>query len=230
MSAEIGDLKQQLVDTCGAVIRSGALSMSGHGNISLRVPGRDEFLFTAGGRLDGITAREIVRINFNGEVLEGELPLVAHEVVNMHAVVYQEKNATGCVIHTHAPFATTFAVAGKPILCWSEAAARFGLDEGVPVAAYGPRGSQESVENIRSVLTPGSKAVLLANHGILAFDASAQAAVGVCVALEETAQLALWAAAIGGAREIPAEMRAYTQQRAAEFASAGVVGSGQTRR
>lgn len=230
MSAEMADLKQELVDTCGAVMRSGTLSISGHGNISLRVPGRDEFLFTSGGRLEAITTRDIVRLSFAGEVLEGDLPPVAHEVVNMHALVYQERNATGCVIHTHAPYATTFAVAGKPILCWSESAARFGLEDGVPVAAYGPRGSQESVENIRAVLTPSSKAVLLANHGILAFDASAQAAVGVCVALEETAQLALWAAAIGGAREIPAEMRAYTQQRAAEFASAGVVGSGQTRR
>jgi len=230
MGAEIGDLKQQLVETCAAVIRSGAISMSGHGNISLRIPGRDEFLFTAGGRLSEITPTDIVRLSFDGRVLEGSLPPVAHEVVNMHAVVYQEKGSTGCVIHTHAPYATAFAVAGKPILCWSEAAARFGLDDGAPVAAYGPRGSQESVENIRRVLTPNGKAVLLANHGILAFNETAQGAVGVCTALEETAQLALLAATIGGAREIPAEMRAYTQERAAQFAAAGVVGSGQTLR
>ena len=230
MGADMNDLKQELVQTCTAVLRSGAISMSQHGNISLRVPGRDEFLFTSGGRLTEMTTNDIVRIDFAGNVLEGSLPPVAHEVVNMHAVVYQEKGNTGCVIHTHAPYATTFAVAGKPILCWSEAAARFGLDEGVPVAAYGPRGSQESVENIRTVLTPRSKAVLLANHGILAFNESAMATVGVCTALEETAQLALWAASIGGAREIPQEMRAYTQERAAQFAAAGVVGAGQTLR
>ncbi|MHB8575110.1 MAG: class II aldolase/adducin family protein, partial [Dehalococcoidia bacterium] len=171
----------------------------------------------------------ICRLGLDGTLLEGDLPPVAHEVVHMHTAVYQEKDSTGCVIHTHSPFATAFAVAGRSILCWSEAAARFGMEDGVPVAAYGPRGSKESVDNIRKVLTPKSKAVLLANHGILAFHESALDAVRVCVALEETAQLALYASALGGPRVIPAEMLAYTQQRVQEFAAAGVVSSGVAR-
>ncbi len=230
MADQFAPLRQQVVDIAEAVVRSGTLSMSGHGNISLRIPGRDEILFTAGGTLAGLTPREIARSRLDGTILDGELPPVAHEVVHMHTVVYQEKDATGCVIHTHSPYATAFAVAGRPILCWSEAAARFGLEDGVPVAAYGPRGSQESVENIRKVLTPKSRAVLLANHGVLAFHADAEMAVRVCVALEETAQLALYASALGGAQEIPAAMLAYTQQRVADFAAAGTVSGGEARR
>lgn len=226
MTTDMLALKQQVVDTATAIVRSGTLSMSGHGNISLRIPGRDEILFTAAGALSGLTTDHIVRLHLDGTLLEGELPPVAHEVVHMHTVIYQENGATGCVIHTHSPFATAFAVAGRPIECWSEAAARFGMEEGVPVAAYGPRGSDESVRNIRDVLTPRSKAVLLANHGILAFDRGADETVRVCVALEETAQLALYASAIGGPRVIPPEMLAYTQQRGRAFQEAGVLREG----
>jgi L-fuculose-phosphate aldolase len=219
-------LKQQLLETVHGVVRSGTLSMSGHGNISLRIPGRDEILFTAGGALPGLTLNDIVRLHLDGTLLEGELPPVAHEVVHMHTVIYQVREGTGCVIHTHSPFATAFAVAGQPILCWSEAAARFGLEEGVPVAPYAPRGSDESVANIRQAITPRSKAVLLGNHGILAFDRSGLDTVRVCVALEETAQLAIYASQIGQPQVIPAHMLAYTQERVQAFADAGTLRDG----
>ena len=70
-------------------------------------------------------------------------------------------------IHTHSPYATAYAVAHRPIGCWTEALAMFGLPSGVPVAGYGPRGSDEAVANIRSAVVPGVPAVLLANHGVL---------------------------------------------------------------
>ena len=45
----------------------------------------------------------------------------------------------------------------------------FGLPTGVPVAGYGPRGSDQAVANIRASITPGVPAVLLANLGVLVF-------------------------------------------------------------
>src|SRR5690242_1688966 len=102
MTTDMMALKRQVVDTANAIVRSGTLSMSGHGNISLRIPGRDEILFTAAGALTSLTTDHIVRLHLDGTLLEGELPPVAHEVVHMHTVVYQENGATGCVIHTHA--------------------------------------------------------------------------------------------------------------------------------
>ncbi|HLG69359.1 MAG TPA: class II aldolase/adducin family protein, partial [Chloroflexota bacterium] len=128
------------------------------------------------------------------------------------------------------PYATAFAVANKPIQCWTEAAARWGLEDGVPVAAYGRRGSEESLENIRKVLTPRSKAVLLGNHGILAFGDGPQKTVGICVALEETAQSAMFASLIGQPQAIPPHMLSYTQERMRSFAEAGALSSGHAHR
>src|SRR5207302_6844301 len=139
----------------------------------------DELLFTAGGTLAGFGRDGIVRLGLDGALLEGELPPLAAAVVDMHTAIYRERPDTGCVIHTHSPYATAFAVAGRPIECWTEAFGIFGLDEGVPVAGYGPRGSEQAIDNIRKVLTRRTRAVLLANHGVLAFHRTPAQAVQV---------------------------------------------------
>ena len=87
----------------------------------------------------------------------------------MHTAMYADQPDVACVLHTHSPYATAYAVANRPIACWIEALAMFGLASGVPVAAYGPRGSDQAIANIRAAITPGVPAVLLANHGVLVF-------------------------------------------------------------
>jgi L-fuculose-phosphate aldolase len=110
-----------------------------------------------------------------------------------------------------------------------EALVRGGCVEGVPVAEYGPRGSDQSVRNIETVLQgyEGIRALLLANHGVLAFGDSVQAAVRANMAVEESAEIVMYAEKLGGAKEIPAEMRMATRERAASFAAAGAYSSEQ---
>ena len=64
----------------------------------------------------------------------------------------------------------------------------FGLASGVPVAGYGPRGSDQAVANIRAAITPGVPAVLLANHGVLVFHRTPELAIMVGGVVEEAAQ------------------------------------------
>jgi L-fuculose-phosphate aldolase len=225
VSSAIDSLGEELIRTVQAVVASGAISMSKHGNVSLRVPGRDELLFTAGGSLAVFDREGIVRLALDGTLLEGELPPLAAAVVDMHAVIYQERPDTGCVIHTHSPFATAFAVARRPIECWTEAFGIFGLEDGVPLADYGPRGSKESTDNIRSVLGARTRAVLLANHGVLTFHRTAAETVTLGVVIEEAAQSAVYASGIGGAEAIPPEMLRASHDRAAAFNAAGTAGA-----
>jgi L-ribulose-5-phosphate 4-epimerase len=214
---------KELVETAQAVLRSGAVSMSGHGNISIRVPGRDEIVFTAGATLGQIDESHLVRLSLRGDLLEGELPPIAAAVVHMHTAIYADRPDTRCVIHTHSPYATAFAVANRPLEGWSEAFGIFGLTDGVPLAAYGPRGSEQAVANIRAVMTPKTTAVLLANHGVLAWAADAQRAVQLGVIIEETAQSAILAGPIGGAKIVPAHLLHASLERHAQFESAGAV-------
>ena len=216
-------LVDQVVDTAQRVVSSGAISSNGHGNVSLRVSGADEMYFTAGPSLRSHPASAVVRVGLDGTLIEGDLPPIQAAVVAMHTALYADFPEVGCVVHTHSPYATAYAVANRRIGCWIEALAMFGLPDGVPVAGYGPRGSEQAVANIRSAVVPGVPAVLLANHGVLVFHRTPDLAILVGGIVEEAAQAGIDAVRIGGPVEIPSEMRAAALQRAMSFDSRGTL-------
>jgi L-fuculose-phosphate aldolase len=212
---------EQVVAAAAGVVAGGAISANGHGNISLRVPGAEEMYYTAAPSLKGLTREGVVRVALDGTLIEGNLPPIQGAVVAMHTALYRDQPDVGCVLHTHSPYATAFAVANQPIDCWIEALAMFGLADGVPVAAYGPRGSEQAVANIRDALRPGVPAVLLANHGVLVFHRTPELALLVGGVVEEAAQAAINARALGGPVALPTELRAAALQRAMAFDAAG---------
>ena len=217
------DLAEQVADIAQRVVASGAISANGHGNVSVRVPGAPEMYFTAGPSLRGHPASAVVRVGLDGTLLEGDLPPIQGAVVAMHTAMYADNPEVGCVLHTHSPYATAYAVAHRPIGCWVEALAMFGLADGVPVAGYEPRGSSEAVASIRSAVIPGVPAVLLANHGVLVFHRTPELAIVVGGVVEEAAQAGINAVGLGGPVEIPAELRAAALQRAMTFDRQGTV-------
>jgi L-ribulose-5-phosphate 4-epimerase len=217
------DLAEQVVDVARRVVASGAISANGHGNVSLRVPGAQEMYFTAGPSLRDHPVSAVVRVGLDGTLLEGDLPPIQGAVVAMHTAMYADHEEVGCVVHTHSPYATAYAVARRPIGCWVEALAMFGLSSGVPVAGYGPRGSAEAIASIRAAVTPGVPAVLLANHGVLVFHRTPELALLIGGVVEEAAQAGINTAALGGPVEIPADMRAAALQRAMTFETQGTV-------
>jgi L-ribulose-5-phosphate 4-epimerase len=149
------NLVDEVVAAAARVVASGAISANGHGNVSLRVPGAEEMYFTSASSLRGLGPEGVVRVGLDGTLLEGQLPPIQGAVVAMHTAMYHDRPDVGCVVHTHSPYATAFAVANRAIDCWIEALAIFGLADGVPVAAYGPRGSDAAVSNIRRAVRPG---------------------------------------------------------------------------
>jgi L-fuculose-phosphate aldolase len=214
-------LIDQLRAVAAAVIAGGAIGGNGHGNASIRIPRTDEMAYTSASSLKGLAAEGIARIRLDGTLIEGTLPPIQGAVVAMHTALYADNPDIGCVLHTHAPYATAFAVAGRPIECWIEAMAMFGLAGGVPVAAYGPRGSDQAVANIRAAVRPGVPAVLLANHGLLVFHRTPELAVLANGVVEECAQAAINAGSIGGPMAIPEALRAAALQRAMAFEAEG---------
>lgn len=215
------DLVDQVIATAAAVVAGGAISTNGHGNVSLRVPGAQEMYYTSASSLNGLTADGVARVGLDGTLLAGSLPPIQGAVVAMHTALYADGTDVGCVIHTHSPFATAYAVANQPIDCWIEALAMFGLADGVPVAEYAPRGSEEAVANIRRAVRPGNPAVLLANHGVLVFHRTPELAILIGGVVEEAAQASINARLINAPVAIPDGMRAAALQRAMAFDTAG---------
>ena len=227
-SSEIANYKDQIISSCTALIDSGVMSISEHGNVSARVQGTDTFLLTAGGSLANMTPENIALFSLDGTLLEGAVEPTSAEIVDMHGIVYRLRPDMGGALHTHSPFATSFAVAGEPIPLIYEALARFNMTDGVPVAGYGPRGSKESVDNIATAIEahPNTGGVLLASHGVLAFADTVAGAVRANIIIEESAILGLNARVLGGAKLIPTEMIELTRQRRESFSAAGTQRAG----
>lgn len=207
----------RVIDAAGSVVASGAISVNGHGNVSIRVSGENEMYFTGGPSLRNHSASAVVRVGLDGTLLEGELAPIQAAVVAMHTAMYQDNADVGCVLHTHSPFATAYAVAQRPIGCWVEALAMFSLPSGVPIADYGPRGSDQAVANIRAAMVAGTPAVLLANHGVLVFHRTPELAILVGGIIEEAAQAGINANNLGGPVEIPSDLREAALQRTMSF-------------
>lgn len=212
-----------MIDSAQFLVRVGAISLSHHGNFSVRVPNTDTILLTATSSFDNLKPENLALLDLDGRLLEGEIHPTNAEIVPMHAIVYQERPETGAVVHTHSTYATSFALASKAIACSYEALVRQDMTDGVPLAKYGPRGSEESVANIAKALSTArnTKAVLLENHGVLAFGPDPAAAARANLIVEEAAQMAIFAEVLGGAKNIPPELLKATVARRDAFARAG---------
>jgi L-ribulose-5-phosphate 4-epimerase len=196
----------QLVQAAQRLHEAGVLSHSGHGNMSARLPEPGLLLLTSVSHLTNLTQEQSVVVTFDGEVVEGTLDPTTREIVGMHSCVYRERNDVNAVIHTHSPRATSFALAHQPLPCVYEAFLRFGITEDVPIADWAPRGSVEAVAYIVKQLKehPTAPALLLANHGILAFSRDPLATAQLIIIMEEAAQMTLDARTIGGEKPFPA--------------------------
>ena len=199
------ELRAQLVQAAELLFKSGVMQASGHGNMSARLEGDRMLLTRRGGTIRAMTPDDFVEVTFDGQVLAGELQPDAREIVGMHSGVYRERADVGAVIHTHSPHATGFALANESLPCAYEALLRFGVTDAIPVAGWAPRGSPEHVANIVAQLReyPTVPAVLLGNHGLLAFAADPVATARLVIIMEEAAQMTLAARRLGGERPFP---------------------------
>src|SRR5438067_11002466 len=119
----------------------------------------------------------------------------------MHRLIYSERPDVRAVCHAHPPHGTAFAVAGlvidQPIL--SEVILTLGC---VPLVEYGTPSTDELTEAMQP-LVKNHNALLMANHGAVAYGADVWQAFDRLETLEHTAKIAILARLLGGARNLP---------------------------
>ena len=120
----------------------------------------------------------------------------------MHLLIYREREDVRAVCHAHPPHGTAFAVAGlaidEPIL--SEVILTLGC---VPLADYGTPSTEELTEAMRP-LVRHHNALLMANHGAVAYGADIWQAFDRLETLEHTARIAILSRILGGSKNLPA--------------------------
>ena len=155
------DLKEALVMAAKEIYKRG-LVQDGEGNLSIRIPGKDEMIITPTADIYmQLTKEDLVHINFDGTVISGNRKPSSE--YKLHVAVYKHRKNAGCVIHTHSPYAMAFSIARKGIpVIIEEMVPLIGGD--IRVADFAPAGSKEIGENAVKAME-GRNAVLLANHG-----------------------------------------------------------------
>lgn len=220
MATSIDQVKEQLIQASQDLLTSGLMFRGYHANLSARLD-QQRMIMTKGGDIRHLSQDDFVVINLDGTVEEGDINATNAEVVAMHTGVYREKPSIGSVIHTHAPNATAFAVANESIPLAYEPLLRFGVTQPIPVAAWAPRGSDQSVNNIIGLVKSGSasNAVLLANHGVLAFHENPLQTAHFLATLDEAAEVVIKARQISKEVPLPKEAVEQVTQRMTAFGS-----------
>ncbi|MDD4244597.1 MAG: class II aldolase/adducin family protein [Candidatus Methanomethylophilaceae archaeon] len=154
------DGRIELVRIC-RMLYERKLTVSAGGNVSVRL-NDGTFLITPSGKNKGLlTEKEIVRIDKNGEPLDGGKPSIERF---FHLALYDSNPSVNAVIHCHPLYCTALAVRGEKVDCSLTPEGVILLGE-VPMVGYHTPGSAELVDAIRE--KHSHMAMTMARHGAL---------------------------------------------------------------
>jgi L-fuculose-phosphate aldolase len=195
------ELRRKIVEIGRRIYERGMVAAS-DGNISARL--EDGTILTTPtmvckGRM---TEQMLVLVDVEGRKLRPEERNPSSELA-MHLAIYRLRPDVRAVVHAHPPFGTGFAVANvpldKPLL--SEVILTLGC---VPLTGYGTPSTHEVVDSLAPYI-PHHDALLLANHGAVAYGPDLETAYARMETLEHFAKITLIARLIGNPRELSAE-------------------------
>lgn len=155
--------RQQIVTYLQKLIPSGLTKGTG-GNISVYDPENGYMAISPSGLdYDQLTAKDIVVTDLEGNIIDGEHKPSSEW--SMHAIFYQRRDDLRSIVHTHSPYAKTLATLrwGLPAVSYLVAFA----GPNVRCSDYATFGTAELAETAFEGMKD-RRAVLLANHGLLA--------------------------------------------------------------
>jgi L-ribulose-5-phosphate 4-epimerase len=155
------------------------------GNVSGRDPDTGYVVIRPSGvRYADLNPDRMVVVDLDGTVVEG--PLKPSVDTATHLYVYRHRADVGGVVHTHSPYATSFAMLGQSIPVYLTAMAdEFGT--AIPIGAYCEIGGDAiGQEIVRSI--GASPSILIHSHGVFTIGKNAEAAVKAAVMTEDVAR------------------------------------------
>ena len=136
---------------------------------------------------------DVVLMKLDGTIVEG-----AHKPSSewrMHAGVYAAREDVNAIIHTHSPYATSFAVTHERIpVILVEMMPFLGGD--IPLSEFGMPGTAELAVNANKVLA-NRNSCLLMNHGVLVIGKNLDQAYIRAQYVEDAARIYHYAREVG---------------------------------
>jgi L-fuculose-phosphate aldolase len=189
---------RKLIIEVGKLLYERSYVVSSDGNVSIRLDENRVIAtptMTCKGRM---TEDSLAITDMDGRALNDRK---ASSELAMHLLIYKMRPDIKAVCHAHPPHGTAFAVAGlaidAPIL--SEVILTLGC---VPLTGYGTPSTDELTDAMKPFVEHHN-ALLMANHGAVAYGADLWQAFDRLETLEHTARIAILARSLGGANDLP---------------------------
>ena len=190
-------VRSEICEVCRLLYDRGYV-VSNDGNVSVRVA-PDQVLITPSGVGKGRMEPDmLVLCDLEGNILDGDRYPSSES--KMHLMVYRERSDVVSVVHAHPPLSTAFAICRRPLKERYLAEMVVGLGE-IPVTEFAML-STEEVPNSVKPFVHDHNAVLLANHGALAWGPTLLSAFDRLETVEQTAKVFYYVERIGGGVEI----------------------------
>ncbi len=147
---------------------------------------------------DKLTPEDMVVVDLDGNVVEGKYKPSSDTPT--HVELYKAFPKIGGIVHTHSTWATSFAQAGKDIICYgtTHADSIYGtipcsrnLTKEEIEEAYEKNTGKVIIETFKNKDYIATPAVLCRNHGSFAWGKDSNKAVYNAVVLEEVAKMAV---------------------------------------
>ncbi|MFB6107431.1 MAG: class II aldolase/adducin family protein [Haloplanus sp.] len=192
--------ERKTIAELGRAMLAQGLTTGTGGNVSAQ-KGDHVAISPSGMAYDEITPADVPVVNFDCDVVEGDR--VPSSEVRMHTGIIAGRDDIGGVVHTHSPYASTFASLGQPIPASHYLIAFVG--DKIPVAGYATYGTQELADLAVETLGEEYNACLLQNHGVIATGETVEAAFEVALMVEYCARIHYQAVSIGDPEILPEE-------------------------
>ncbi|MBF0203163.1 MAG: L-fuculose-phosphate aldolase [Desulfamplus sp.] len=181
------------------MVKSGLTTGSG-GNLSIFNRSEGLIAITPSGvEYQELTPENIILMDIQGNVClsndsDNTAKLKPSSESGFHTALYQQRADINAIVHTHSPYATTFACLNREIPPVHYLVAFAGIK--VPVAPYATFGTQQLADNI-VVTIKDYNAILLANHGLVAVGNNMPQAFNIAEEIEFVARICYQAESIG---------------------------------
>ncbi|MFW5959595.1 MAG: L-fuculose-phosphate aldolase [Chitinivibrionales bacterium] len=144
--------------------------------------------------------QDIPVMDLKGKVVYGDKKPSSEK--NFHIGLYETRPDITSVVHTHSPYATTFACLGMEIPAIHYLVGFSGKK--VPIAPYETFGTPALAERVKDYIG-GYNALLLEKHGLICIGNNIETAFAVAEEIEYVARLYFQAKTVGEPETIPDE-------------------------
>jgi len=179
-------IREQIV-RYGRMLHERGFVAATDGNLSVRLS-ENRILSTPTCMSKGrMRTSDLVIVDMEGRLLSGKRKVSSE--IGMHLLIYRLRPDVKGIVHAHPPTATGFAAAGvalnQPLVC----EVVIGLGS-IPLAKYGTPGTAELTDALQP-LVPGFDAILMSNHGVVAYGTDLEQAYMKMETVEHFARIAL---------------------------------------